>query len=120
MTSARILESEPSENVYDEPTEFPLDLTDHFDDGQIAASTANGRVSIAVFLSRDLPWIVTSNNKPAVDWGPQQISQCRGTAYLLRHMIVFNLPGSKKGDYWERDLLPFMPGGLVERNRRKH
>jgi hypothetical protein len=100
--------------------EFPLDLTSRLDDGQVLTSIANGRLSITVSLDASLPWIVTSNGKPAVDWGPIQIAQHESTAYLLRHMIVFNLPWSKRGDYKEWDLLPFLPGGLVERNRRKH
>lgn len=118
--SVRILELGASSDVYDESPEFPIDLTAHFDDGRLAASIANGRVSILVTLGPDLRWIVTSNNKHAVDWGPELIAQHRSTGYLLRQLIVFNLPKSRMGNYWERDLLPFLPGGLVERNKRRH
>lgn len=120
MGSMQSLDLESRDQVYDDSPEFPLDLTAQFDDGQLAASILNGRVSIAVSLSPDLPWIFTSNKKWAVDWGPNIIAQHRGQVYQLRHMIVFNLPAPKIGDSWERDLLPFLPGGLVERNRRRH
>ena len=113
------LDAPPVHN-YEAVREFPLDLTSRFDDGQLTASIAKGRVSVMLALNPALPWIVTSNGKPAVDWGPLSIAEYRNTAFLLRHMIVFNLPSSKRGDYKEWDLLPFLPGGLVERNRRKH
>ena len=116
----QILDLESPDQVYDDSPEFPLDLIAQFNDGQLAASIANGRVSIAVTLSANLPWIFTSNKKWAVDWGPKTIAQHRGQAYQLRHMIVFNLPAPRIGNSWERDLLPFLSGGLVERNRKKH
>jgi len=100
--------------------DFPFDFRAHFNDEKIRAAIADGCLSISVYLRQELPWIVTSNRKPAIDWGPQIIAQYHSTAYLLRHMIVFNLPSSKRGDYKEWDLLPFLPGGLVERNRRRH
>ena len=120
MGRMQLLDLESPGLVYDHSPEFPLDLTAQFNDGQLTASIANGRVSIAVILSKNLPWIFTSNKKWAIDWGPKTIAQHRGQVYELRHMIVFNLPAPKIGDSWERDLLPFLPGGLVERNRRKH
>jgi hypothetical protein len=109
-----------SESSPEQEAEFPVGLESRFEAGEVKANLAKGRVSISVLLARSLPWITTSNGKPAVDWGPQQIAQYRGTAYMLRHMIVFNLPSTRRGDYKEWDLLPFLPGGLIERNRRKH
>jgi hypothetical protein len=100
--------------------EFPRDFTSQFDNGILRASVARGEVSIVIELNQMLPWIVTSNGKPAVDAGYFQIAQHQKSVYLLRHMLVFNLPTSRAGDYREWDLLPFLPGGLVERNRRRH
>jgi hypothetical protein len=111
---------ESRHDIPEHVTEFPLDLTSQLENGRIRVSIAKGRVSIAVWLDRDLPWITTSNGKPAIDWGPELIAQHANAAYMLRHMIVFNLPSAKRGDYKEWDLLPFLPGGLIERNRRKH
>jgi hypothetical protein len=99
---------------------FPLDFTARFTDGKFQVSIANGRLSIVLPLRRDLPWIVTSNGKPAVDWELQPVAQYRNAVYLLRHMIVFNLHSPKRGDSKEWDLLPFLPGGLFESNRRRH
>jgi hypothetical protein len=114
------LNSTTLDQTSDCSTVFPMDFTAKFNDGSLEASIASGRLSILVSLGRRLPWIVTSTGKPAVDWGPLAIAEYRNTAYLLRHMLVFNLPSSKRGDYKEWDLLPFLPGGLIERNRRKH
>jgi hypothetical protein len=100
--------------------EFPLDFTAQFDDGMLQASIAAGRLSLSIGLRQESPWIVTSNGKLALDWGPQVVAQRNEAAYLLRHMIVFNFPYSRRGDYREWNLLPFLPGGLVERNRRRH
>jgi hypothetical protein len=50
--------------------EFPLDFTAQYNDGILQATVANGRLSLSVLLRQELPWIVTSNGKPAVDWGP--------------------------------------------------
>jgi hypothetical protein len=114
----------PTTAVADEPFDcsamFPLDLSAHYKDETLEASTARGRIFISMSLRRELPWIVTSNGKPAVDSGDLIVAQHRNAAYVLRYMLVFNLPSSKRGNYKEWDLLPFLPGGLVERNRRKH
>ncbi|MGH9698890.1 MAG: hypothetical protein ACRD5R_04675 [Candidatus Acidiferrales bacterium] len=99
---------------------FPLDFTAQFNDGTLEASIARGRVSISVVLRRELPWIVTKGGKPAVDSGTLAIAQYRNAVFLLRQMIVFNLPSTKAGVLKEWDLLPFLPGGLIERNRRRH
>jgi hypothetical protein len=120
MFSTYVVNLDSLDHKHEHSAEFPLNLTSRFDDGHVTASIANGRLSLAVCLSPALPWIVTSNRKPAVDWGPISIAEHLSTAYFLRHMIVFNLPSSKRGDYKEWDLLPFLPGGLVERNRRRH
>src|SRR5690242_15748055 len=56
----QIPDLESPDQVYDHSPEFPLDLTAQFNDGQLTASIANGRVSIAVTLSKNLPWIFTS------------------------------------------------------------
>jgi hypothetical protein len=100
--------------------DFPLDFEAQFDDGRLRASIAKGRLLLSVFLQPELPWIVTSNGKPAVDWGPQPFAQYGNSAYILRHMIVFNLPSQRARVWKEWDLLPFLPGGLIERNRRRH
>lgn len=108
------------DQAFDYRQVFPVDFTAQFDDGMLQAGIAKGRLAISMCLSPTLPWIVTSNRKPAVNWGPQIIAEYRNAAYSLRHMIVFNMPSSKRGDYRDWDLLPFLPGGLVERNRRRH
>jgi hypothetical protein len=120
MGSAFALDHTETDPNYQYIAEFPLDFTTEFDDGLLKASVSKGRLSVSMLLRPELPWIVTSNGKPAVNWGPQFIGQYRATAYQLRHMVVVNLPSKKRGDYKEWDLLPFLPGGLVERNRRKH
>jgi len=61
-----------------------------------------------------------STKKTGCQFYDQQFLDYKGDITLLRHMIVINLPVSKRGDYKEWDLLPFLPGGLIERNRRKH
>jgi hypothetical protein len=99
---------------------FPLELCANYHAGVIKASLAQGRLSLSVPLQPDLPWIQTSNGKAAVDWQPGQIAVHGNIGFQLRHMIVFNLPNAKRGDYKEWDLLPFLSGGLIERNRRQH
>ncbi len=120
MSGSYSRNSAVADDSSDSSTMFPLDFSAHYKDESLEASTARGRVSILMSLRRELPWIVTSNGKPAVDSGSLIVAQYLNTAYLLRYMLVFNLPSSKKGNYKEWDLLPFLPGGLVERNRRKH
>jgi hypothetical protein len=99
---------------------FPLGLSANYDAGVIKALITQGRLSLSVPLQPDLPWIQTSNGKAAVDWQPGQIAVDGNIGLQLRHMIVFNLPNAKKGDHKEWDLLPFLSGGLIERNRRRH
>jgi hypothetical protein len=74
MGCMQVLDLESLDQVYDDSPQFPLDLIAQFNDGQLAASIANGRVSIVVTLSANLLWIFTSNKKWAVDWGAQNNS----------------------------------------------
>jgi hypothetical protein len=90
------------------------------DEGLMKAAITHGRLSLSVLFHPDLPWIKTSNGKFAVDWQVGQIAVHENVTLQLRHMIVFNLPSPKRGDYREWDLLPFLPGGLLESNRRRH
>ncbi|MGC1685750.1 MAG: hypothetical protein WA734_09040 [Candidatus Acidiferrales bacterium] len=99
---------------------FPTELVGSYETRLIRASIADGRLALSVSLSPELPWIQTSNGKLAVDWQPGPIATHKGISFDVRHMIVFNLPSVKKGDYKEWDLLPFLPGGLLESNRRRH
>ena len=55
MGSMQLLDLESPGQTYDDSPEFPRDLAAQFNDGQLAASLANGRVSIALTLSRKLP-----------------------------------------------------------------
>jgi hypothetical protein len=120
MSGACALIYRGPDRSYDYSQLFPLDFSANFDDGRLQAAIVRGRVSISLTLQPQLPWIVTSNGKPAINWGPEIIAEYRGIVYQLRHMIVINLPVSKRGDYKEWDLLPFLPGGLIERNRQRH
>lgn len=62
------------DQAFDYRQVFPVDFTAQFDDGMLQAGIAKGRLDISVCLSPTLPWIVTSNRKPAVDWGPQIVA----------------------------------------------
>lgn len=99
---------------------FPADFSAQFEAEGVKCQIASGRAALSLDFLPMLPWIVTENGKPAINWGPYIVAQYRTAAYLLRHMIVFNLPRSKRGGYRAWDLLPFLPGGLVERNPRRH
>jgi hypothetical protein len=99
---------------------FPANFNSEYESQSIKAKFAEGHLSLWVPLHENLPWIATSNGKVAIDWRPGPIASHDGSAFEVRHMIVINVPTKKEGDFKEWDLLPFLPGGLVERNRRKH
>ena len=99
---------------------FPMDQTSHFERDNFSASIAGGKISTRAILDGNLPRITTSNGKPALDWVNLPIVTFRSALYILRQLIVFNLPKSRIGNQKVWDLLPFFAGGLVESNRRRH
>lgn len=99
---------------------FPAAFAATYENQSIVATIAGESLTLRVPLHESLPWINTSNGKVAIDWRPGIVASHDGMAYEIRHMIVINFPNPKRGDFKEWDLLPFLPGGLVERNRRKH
>ena len=99
---------------------FSEGLSATHDEGLMKAAIKQGLLSLSVVFHPSLPWIKTSKGKLAVDWQVGQIAAHENVTLQLRHMIVFNVPQPKRGDYKEWDLLPFLPGGLLESDRRRH
>jgi hypothetical protein len=100
--------------------DFPTDLAGKHEEDLIRSELANSRLTVYVPLEKELRWTKTDTGKPQVDWHYVQLTSDSNQSFHVQHMIVFNPPQIKKGDYWDWKLLPFLSGGLLESNRRRH
>ena len=84
----------------------------------------NGNVTIEQLMEHDLgfnmalPWIETSNNKPAIYWNGESIAYQDATHFELQLLVVFSAPPLTRPESidWESK---FFPGGLPSLGKRR-
>ncbi|MGH9790480.1 MAG: hypothetical protein ACRD5G_02995 [Candidatus Acidiferrales bacterium] len=106
----------PSERI---PSIFPQVLRGEVEIPDLRATLTAGLLTIRMKFSTQLLWIKTETGKHAVDWRNVQIARADGVDYVFRFMAVFTSRRNRPPDVYERDVLPFLPGGRVESNRRR-
>ena len=100
------------------PPDFPLEFRSDFGSDPLTGSIGRGRLTVRTRLCEELPW-KDEKGKPVMVWQLQMGEWC-GVVYKLMFKIMFNRPQTPRGDYRAWDLLPFLPGGQFESDRRKH
>jgi len=100
------------------PSDFPLEFRSDFGADPLTGSIGRGRLTVRARLCEELPWKV-EKGKDVVVW-QIRIGECCNVGYRLMFKIVLSRPQTARGDYKAWDLLPFLPGGQFESDRRKH
>jgi hypothetical protein len=102
-------------------TKFPREVEAHGGDESLRYDLRDGKLEILVDLRSNLVWL-SGAKKPGVNWRPDTPLVSFGPIrFYATFLVSFTMPRpAGPGVTWEHDLLPFLPGGQFESNRRRH
>jgi hypothetical protein len=117
--AGRLARKEIFPNYVSRGPDFPQDL-ERFLRGQVyKVVLLGGMALIEIDLQQAATHILGRSQKPGV-WDKRYIGRWREIDYRFDLLVVFTPPhGRTPGDIREWDLLPFLPGGLPETDRRR-
>jgi hypothetical protein len=108
---------------------FPNIAWDDGDDNK-RVSLKNGRMTVvfrlfrrkdSLSLNESLIWKKSNAGNTCVDWHKFDFPDVNGISLEFRAVLsIYPVSGPKPSAIFDYDLLPFLPGGQLESNKRKH
>jgi len=100
--------------------EFPDNLSTRTGNESLNAKVEGARLEVFVDLEEHVD-VLEGANKLGVKWLDVPVGKAGPVTFYLMLVVSFTFRNPSRARVtWEHDLLPFLPGGQFESNRRQH